>query len=191
MRLAWCQFRREKQPADFPTALYTKHYNRCPYFLVLLCLESVRSHNTGPRVKPMFFPTIVPSPSPAAGRIGVSAFPPAGRCHKIQMPSRSWAGTCRGSFMHATPRVPRRQLVHGQAQGLQSRSRLHDFLFQLCLVSLALQINPGSPYRETAEDVPGTDALTSPRPFGAAAMREVWSDSGYVVFTVIRALQKV
>jgi hypothetical protein len=170
-----------KATRGFPISSLYKHCNRRPCFLVLLCLESIPLRNTGPRVKLMFSWTILPSHSPAAGRIGKSAFLPAERRHEIQVPSRSRAGKFRRSSMRATPRVPRRQSVHGQAQSLQSRSLLHDCPFQLCLVSLGLQINPGGPYRETTEDVPGTDALTLPRPYGAAAWCRVWPDSGYMV----------
>jgi len=153
LRLKLHRNRREKRCAGSPQVSSATHSSHYCNFDVFRCLDLVYRGATGPSFKAMFSRAFVSSLSRAARRGSHCAFPLAGRCN----PMRIWRRSCKTENLAdsapATPCVARCQSLKDWKQGFQFRYRVHHLVPCLSLVSLSLQIYPGTLYRETKEGV--------------------------------------
>ena len=153
LRLKLRRNRREKRCAGSPrvsSATYSCHSRD---FDVFRCLILVYGGAAGSCFKAMFSQDFVSSLSRAA-RCGIHcAFPLAGRCNPMRIRCRSCETENRDSSSFATSCVARCQSLKDWKQRFQFRYRVQHLVPLLSLISLSLQISPGTLYRETKEGV--------------------------------------
>ena len=162
MRLTLRQNRWEKERADFFPPFCKRRCRRCFDFNGFHCLEKVYSRKSGLTIKLMFSRTIVPRQLPFANPIGERMFLPARQWRK-RILRQCWfrARVSFGNSVHATPYALPCHIVQGRAQALQVRSA-HAFVFQLCFVSLAVQVNPTTPQAKPQILRTGTASVVLP-----------------------------
>ncbi len=153
LRLKLHRNRREKRCADSHGVPPAAHCSRYRDFDVFRCLKLVYRGAAGSRFKAMFSRAFVSPLSRAARRRSHSAFPLAGRCNPMPIRCRSSETGNPASSTPATPCVARCQSLKHWKQRFQFRYRVQHLVPFLSLISLSLQICPGTLYRETKEGV--------------------------------------
>jgi hypothetical protein len=183
--------RREKRCAGSPRVSSATHSSHYRDFDVFRCLILVYRGAAGSCFKAMFSRAFVSSLSRAVRRGIHCAFPLAGRCNPMRIRCRSCETENRDRSSFATPCVARCQSLNNWKQRFQFRFRVQHLVPFLSLISLSLQICPGTLYRETKEGASWSRSrLAGATPASGGTLRHLAAHPIYG-FAGTEALQKL